>query len=275
MYVLYRTHNTIKYCKNNVKSHVTAYYNDRIAVRDSQPEAVAVPPEIEAQIKDYRHSGQFYPGKMYRLRPKYSQDAKKDEENYCRKEYHDPKKKMGYLEIIRCLNHRFALGFHQGETESINDIFSVVYQYWHEAPKVIVSDYHCVGAVYQANREPDYFKPTVNMVDAFHSRGHSKCSSGIHAQQFKSTHPEHAIMNDSGLEANKSVFYFLFFFFTIFFHLFLQTFKKTNQQPTTKKISTINRRGAGKCYFKSYSLRCCIYEIINVYGYGQINVVHR
>ena len=200
-----------------------------------------MPPEIEAQIKDYRHSGQFYLGKMHRLRPKYSQDSKKDEENYCRKEYHDPKKKMGYLEIIRCLNHRFALGFHQGETESINDIFSVVFQCWHKAPKVIVSDYHCVGAVYQANREPDFFKRTVNMVDAFHSRGHSKCSSGIHAQQFKSSHPEHAIMNDSGL----------YLFFVQFYKNKSQTKKqktknkknkKKNQKPKTNNKTQVRNR---------------------------------
>ena len=86
----------------------------------------------------------------------------------------------------------------QGEKESVNDIFSVIFQYYHKAPKIICSDYQCVAAIYAANREPDFFRDTINFVDAFHSRGHKKCSSAVHAQQFKNAHPAHATMNDSG-----------------------------------------------------------------------------
>ena len=88
---------------------------------------------------------------------------------------------------------------HSGEKESVNDIFSVIFQYYHSAPKVICSDYQCVAGIYQANREPDFFKETINMVDAFHSGGHKKCSSAVHAQQFKNSHPAHSHMNDSGI----------------------------------------------------------------------------
>lgn len=100
----------------------TEFYSDRIAQRAKSDEAVPPSPEIEASIKDYRHSGQYYPGPMYRLRPKYSQDATKDGFNYCKKQYVDPKHKMGYLEIFRCLDHRFALGFHQGTHNKQNKI---------------------------------------------------------------------------------------------------------------------------------------------------------
>lgn len=96
------------------------------------------------------------------------------------------------------------------EKESVNDIFSVIYQYWHKAPKVICSDFQCVAAIYQSNREPEYFRYTINIVDAFHSRGHKACSSAIHAQQFKNSHPGHTHMNDSGLW-ERSFLYVLFF----------------------------------------------------------------
>lgn len=84
-------------------------------IRKQSPTPVEPTAEVEASIKDYRHSGQFYPGPIHRLRPQCSQDNTKDQYNYCRKEYYDPKPQMGYLQIFRCLDHRFALGFHQGD----------------------------------------------------------------------------------------------------------------------------------------------------------------
>ena len=89
----------------------------------------------------------------------------------------------------------------------------MIFQYYHKAPKVVCSDYQCVAAIYAANREPDFFKHTINFVDAFHSRGHKKCSSAVHAQQFKNAHPAHATMNDSGLHV--CVLYFCILFLTI------------------------------------------------------------
>lgn len=98
----------------------------------------------------------------------------------------------------------------------------MIFQYYHKAPKVVCSDYQCVAAIYAANREPDFFKDTINFVDAFHSRGHKKCSSAVHAQQFKNAHPAHATMNDSGLH----VFVYIFYIFVTtktYVYFFMQT----------------------------------------------------
>ena len=187
------------------------YWENRERKRAKSAPAVAPTPEIIAKVKNYRVSGQYYCQPMYRLRPKYSQDSSKHEHDnphftQCNKDFMTFKNKTGYVEVVRCLNHRMCLGFHIGDQESINDIFSILFQYWREPPKVCVADFQCNTAVYIANREPFHFKTMVNMVDQFHSCVHVQCSPTVHAKYYKMANHRHSLMNDSGL------LYFILYF---------------------------------------------------------------
>ena len=106
------------------------------------------------------------------------------------------------------MRHRICIGFHVGNTEGLNDIFSLLFMYWHEPPKVIVADFQCNEGVYMTNREPTWYKYVLHVVDQFHSEPHVTCSPTVHAKSFKNANHHHSQMNDSG----KFSFFILFLF---------------------------------------------------------------
>lgn len=152
-------------------------------------------------MANYTKSGTYYPGGMRRVRPSYGQDTIKATDDYteCCKEFPGFNKKMGNLEIIRCLDHRIGLGFHCAKTEGLNDVFSPLFEFWSTAPKVFVADFNCNAAVYCTNREPIFFEDCLFIVDSMHAKDHVRCSHAYHAPTFKRANAEHSRMNDSGV----------------------------------------------------------------------------
>lgn len=188
---------------NKNQTLTIVYYEKRESKRAKSPVAATPTAEQISQVKNYRVSGQYYCQPMYRLRPQYTQDSSKhtnESEHFtpCNKDFMTFKNKTGYIEVFRCLNHRMCIGFHIGDQESINDIFSVLFQYWKTPPKVCVADFQCNAAVYISNREPEHFKEMVNIVDQFHSTDHVQCSPAVNAKYFKMANHRHSLMNDSG-----------------------------------------------------------------------------
>ena len=184
-------------------------YASREDRRQTQPEPVPPTPEIIDKIKDYHSSGQYYNGPIHRLRPHYTQDKKQrlaDDFTPCQKDFQVYKNRTGYVEIGRCLRHRICFGFHVGDCEGLNDIFSVLFMYWKEAPKVIIADFECNEGVYMTNREPGWSKEIVHAVDQFHSQPHTTCSPAVQAKTFKNANYFHSLMNDSG------IYIYIFFF---------------------------------------------------------------
>lgn len=124
----------------------TELYEDRKSQRAKKPAAKAPSEFLKQRMANYTKSGTYYPQGMKRVRPSYDMDHNPKIEAYtqCCKEFPGFNKKMGNLEIIRCLDHRIALGFHISKTEGLNDVFSPLFEFWSEAPSVFVAGLHDV-----------------------------------------------------------------------------------------------------------------------------------
>ena len=64
------------------------------------------------------------------------------------------------------------------QCESPKIWFQIFFTRFPQPPRVIVYDNGCKLHVYCLNREPGYFQNTLFLVDRFHWRGHTGCSSG-------------------------------------------------------------------------------------------------
>lgn len=155
---------------------------------------------LKRRMQNYTKSGTFYPNGMKRVRPYYTQDSCNNTKDYtqCKKEFPNFNKKMANLEILRCLDHRIALGFHVSKTEGLDDVFAPIFEFWEKAPDVFVADFNCNASVYCQNREPDFWEFCLFIVDSLHAKDHVRCSHAFHAPTFKRANAEHSRMNDSG-----------------------------------------------------------------------------
>jgi len=82
----------------------------------------------------------------------------------------------GGIMCVWC-THSICYGFHCiPKGEGRNDIFSAIITRWAKAPRTIVYDFACALGPYCLTREPDFFADTSFVIDAFHSKGHTKCS---------------------------------------------------------------------------------------------------
>ncbi|GAA95530.1 uncharacterized protein L969DRAFT_101633 [Mixia osmundae IAM 14324] len=111
-------------------------------------------------------------------------------ESQCQKFYDDYKKAglTGGMLLIWC-THLVCYGFHFFESsEGRNDIFSALYCHFERAPKVVIYDYACALGPYCMQREPEYFKDTLFLIDEMHSKSHTKCTSSAFSGAYMNTH---------------------------------------------------------------------------------------
>ena len=206
-------------------------YEDRKARRAKEPPAKEPSEYLKQRINNYAKSGSYYPQGMKRVRPEYTHDTTQEKKDFtnCQKEFPYFNKKMGNLEILRCLEHQIALGFHIAKTEGLNDVFGPLFEFWQTAPTVFVADFNCNAAVYCQNREPDFWEFCLFLIDSMHAMDHTRCSHAFHAATFKRANAEHSRMNDSG-----ALFFFVLFFLVCLFCFFLFFFAKKTQsyKPT-------------------------------------------
>ena len=75
--------------------------------------------------------------------------------------------------------HGVCYGYEvMAQCESPKIPFQIFFTRFPQPPRVIVYDNGCKLHVYCLNREPGYFQNTLFLVDRFHWKGHTGCSSG-------------------------------------------------------------------------------------------------
>ncbi|XP_070537887.1 uncharacterized protein [Ptychodera flava] len=83
--------------------------------------------------------------------------------------------------------HKVCLGFQvMKHHESPALPFKIIRQRFQTAPKIIIYDNACKLHQYCLNREPDFFKHTMFLVDRLHWCNHTGCSSGYNMDTYKS-----------------------------------------------------------------------------------------
>ena len=101
--------------------------------------------------------------------------------------------------------HGISYGFSLTEDcESPRTPFDIFKTRFKKAPSTIIYDNACKLHSFCLNREPDFFKNTLFLVDRFHYRGHKACSLGYCCDLYLSFN--HKIINTSVNEqANSSI----------------------------------------------------------------------
>ncbi|KAJ7576475.1 hypothetical protein C8J56DRAFT_1062180 [Mycena floridula] len=116
-----------------------------------------------------------------------------------------PQTRTGGLMIFWC-THSICYGFHfMPSAEGRDDVFSALITHWPTAPEQVIYDFACALGPYCMLREPDFFADTQFMIDAFHSKGHTKCSPAAFVQTYSKVDPRLATVNTSAAECGNGV----------------------------------------------------------------------
>ena len=101
--------------------------------------------------------------------------------------------------------HLICLSFHKmPNCEGRNDVFSAIFQYWNQAPKVIIYDFACQLGPYCMAREPEFFKDTLFAIDEMHANGHTYCSQACFVSNYMQVRPQLMRVNSSAAECSNS-----------------------------------------------------------------------
>lgn len=169
------------------------------------------PPEDGHTLQEWERTGCYYGQSPSRLRPFYEgRDVEKsvnmNDEGSCRKFYSTYGKKTltGGLMALWC-PHLVCVGFHlMPKAEGRNDVFSAIFKYWSEAPKVVVYDFACQLGPYCMTREPEFFKDTLFVIDEMHAKGHTNCSQACYISNYMQVQPTIGSINSSAAECSNS-----------------------------------------------------------------------
>ena len=153
-------------------------------------------------------SGCFYSKPQIRHRPEYpylANDLRKEpgvRRAKCSKYYsrYGEQRLTGGIMCVWC-THSVCYGFHCiPKAEGRNDVFSAIVTRWVKAPRTVVYDFACALGPYCMTREPDFFADTLFVVDAFHAKGHTKCSPAAFLSTYANTDPRLTHINSSAAE---------------------------------------------------------------------------
>lgn len=72
------------------------------------------------------------------------------------------------------------------------------------APEVVVYDFACALQPYCMLREPNFFSKTLFVIDAFHAKGHTRCSHSAFLKMYHETIPVLTAVNSSATECGNS-----------------------------------------------------------------------
>lgn len=101
--------------------------------------------------------------------------------------------------------HGVCYGFHvipQGEGR--NDVFSAIYTRFKVAPEVVVYDFACALGPYCMQREAEYWRDTLFVIDRFHASGHKTCSAACMLSTYADHNQRLAAVNSSVAEMGNS-----------------------------------------------------------------------
>jgi hypothetical protein len=162
--------------------------------------------------EDWQKTGSCYGRPPLRRRPIYEGVDEKDtvregrEAGRCQKFYntYGKQKFTGGVMAFWC-KHLTCLGFHiMPRAEGRNDVFSALYTYWPEAPKVIIYDFACQLSQYCMTREPEFFKNTLFAIDRMHAAGHVGCSESSFLSHHEGPNPNLLHVNSQAAECGNS-----------------------------------------------------------------------
>jgi hypothetical protein len=97
-----------------------------------------------------------------------------------------------------------SIAFLRGEGH--NNVFAAMVTRWPKVPKRVVYDFACALGPYCMLREAEYFADTKFLIDDFHAKGHTKCSSAAFVAIYATLDPSLAGVNISAAECgNKRI----------------------------------------------------------------------
>ena len=102
----------------------------------------------------------------------------------CNKEKYRQRALTPGLFLIYCLDCENCVGFvAMRDAESPRTLFEAIYIHWPTPPAVVVYDNSCHAMTYALNREPEWFKSVVWIIDAMHFLGHTGCAHCFNIKQ--------------------------------------------------------------------------------------------
>lgn len=210
--------------------------------------------------RDWEVTGCFYARDLKRVRPFYegrdtegrSTDGIEQGEQVCQKYYETYKKDKltGGLMALWC-THLVCIGSHKmSEAEGRDDLFSALLCYFDTAPSVVIYDFACQLAPYCRNREPEFFKDTLFVIDEMHAKGHSNCSQACFLSNYMQTRPDLLAVNSSAAECSnsglnrirKSVSYMNETNAILYTHTFLSVWNRRRERDFQKKADEQAKR---------------------------------
>jgi hypothetical protein len=194
---------------NVLAKRAQTVYHDLISRR-----TVVVDPAtsmLSSDATDFEETGCYYGKPPHRIRPYYEgRDVDNErsitDDGTCRKFYSSYKQNnlSGGLMALWC-PHLTCVGFHKMPScEGRNDVFSALFCYWKEAPKVVIYDFACQLGPYCMLREPEFFRNTLFAVDEMHAGGHKQCSQASFISNYMQVRPSLMAINSSAAECSNS-----------------------------------------------------------------------
>lgn len=120
----------------------------------------------------------------------------------CSKEKYRHRRLTPGLFFVYCLDCNNCVGFvAMPDAESPRTLFEVIYVHWPTQPEVVVYDNSCHAMTYALNREPEWFKSVVWIIDATHFPGHTGCAHSFNIKR----HPTLAKLNSQICEQRVSM----------------------------------------------------------------------
>ncbi|XP_077987997.1 uncharacterized protein LOC144442507 [Glandiceps talaboti] len=128
----------------------------------------------------------FFPSLPHiRGKGRYKQDKTSQVESGCRK-FHGGHPTLSPGIFTVCCPHKVCYGFQlMKQVESPAVPFSIIMTRFPTAPQIIIYDNCCKLHQYSLNREPEFFKNTLFLVDRLHWKNHTGCSSGYNMNVYK------------------------------------------------------------------------------------------
>ena len=104
--------------------------------------------------------------------------------------------------VVWC-THSISYGFHCiTKRGGHDDVFSALITWWPKAPKTVVYDFACVLAPYCMICKPEFFADTLFVIDAFHAKGHTRCSDAAFVKTYARMDPRLEGINTSAAECD-------------------------------------------------------------------------
>lgn len=131
------------------------------------------------------HTGICTGLRQVRGRPKYEMDGlNKEKFTDCRHGFEHIKSRTGGIFLWFCKHGVCYSSYVLPGAEGRDEAFSFLLKYLKKPPKYVIYDFACALHSYCLNREPEFFKNTIFLVDYFHWLGHVACAQSYNINEY-------------------------------------------------------------------------------------------